>query len=45
VLLREGELTAVDDVPERIVRRSIMLVPRRGARVRFRRRGLGGGLS
>lgn len=27
VLLREGEFTAVDDEPERIVRRSIMLVP------------------
>lgn len=36
VLLREGEFTAVDDEPERIVRRSIMLVPRRGTRVRFR---------
>lgn len=36
VLLREGEFTAFDDEPERIVRRSIMLVPRRGTRVRFR---------
>jgi cytochrome P450 len=39
VLLREGEFTAVDDEPERIVRRSIMLAPRRGTRVRFRPRG------
>ncbi len=38
VLLREGEFTAVDDEPERIVRRSIMLAPRRGTRVRFRPR-------
>jgi cytochrome P450 len=37
VLLREGELTAVDEKPERIVRRSIMLVPRHGTRVAFRR--------
>jgi cytochrome P450 len=37
VLLREGEFTAVDEKPERIVRRSIMLVPRRGTRVRLRR--------
>ena len=35
-LLREGEFSAVDDRPERIVRRSIMLAPRRGTRVRFR---------
>jgi cytochrome P450 len=40
VLLREGEFTAVDEAPERIVRRSIMLVPRRGTRVRFRPRGI-----
>jgi cytochrome P450 len=38
VLLREGEFTAVDSMPERIVRRSIMLAPRHGTRVRFRRR-------
>jgi cytochrome P450 len=38
VLLREGELTAVDEKPERIVRRSIMLAPRRGTQVRFRPR-------
>lgn len=36
VLLREGEFTAVDAAPERIVRRSIMLAPRHGTRVRFR---------
>jgi cytochrome P450 len=36
VLLREGEFSAVDDTPERIVRRSIMLAPRYGTRVRFR---------
>jgi cytochrome P450 len=36
VLLREGEFSAVDGKPERIVRRSIMLVPRDGTRVRFR---------
>ncbi|OBA84566.1 cytochrome P450 [Mycobacterium sp. 1164966.3] len=36
VLLREGEFTAVDPSPEKIVRRSIMLAPRRGARVRYR---------
>jgi cytochrome P450 len=35
-LLREGEFTSVDDTPERIVRRSIMLAPRYGTRVRFR---------
>ncbi|ORW29799.1 cytochrome P450 [Mycobacterium palustre] len=35
-LLRAGEFVAVDDRPERIVRRSIMLVPRHGTRVRFR---------
>jgi cytochrome P450 len=35
-LLREGEFSAVDDAPERIVRRSIMLAPRHGTRVRFR---------
>jgi cytochrome P450 len=37
VLLREGEFNAVDEQPERIVRRSIMLAPRCGTRVRFRR--------
>ncbi|OBI84071.1 cytochrome P450 [Mycobacterium sp. 1245805.9] len=37
-LLREGEFTAVDEKPERIVRRSIMLAPRYGTRVRFRLR-------
>ena len=36
VLLREGEFSAVDEQPERIVRRSIMLAPRHGTRVRFR---------
>jgi cytochrome P450 len=36
VLLREGEFTAVDEAPEKIVRRSIMLAPRHGTRVRFR---------
>jgi cytochrome P450 len=35
-LLREGEFSAVDVTPERIVRRSIMLAPRCGTRVRFR---------
>jgi cytochrome P450 len=35
-LLRAGEFTAVDEQPERIVRRSIMLAPRYGTRVRFR---------
>ncbi len=35
-LLREGEFSAVDEEPERIVRRSIMLAPRNGTRVRFR---------
>ncbi|WP_156686413.1 cytochrome P450 [Mycobacterium sp. Marseille-P9652] len=35
-LLREGEFSAVDRDPERIVRKSIMLAPRRGTRVRFR---------
>ncbi|WP_197519290.1 cytochrome P450 [Mycobacterium sp. E2327] len=35
-LLREGEFSAVDEGPERIVRRSIMLAPRNGTRVRFR---------
>lgn len=39
VLLREGEFTAVDAAPERIVRRSIMLAPRHGTRVRFRPAG------
>ncbi|WP_139836880.1 cytochrome P450 [Mycobacterium szulgai] len=38
VLLREGEFSAVDEAPERIVRRSIMLAPRGGTRVRFRLR-------
>lgn len=37
-LLREGEFSAADDAPERIVRRSIMLAPRCGTRVRFRLR-------
>lgn len=36
VLLREGAFTAVDEDPEKIVRRSIMLAPRHGTRVRFR---------
>jgi cytochrome P450 len=35
-LLREGEFSAVDVTPETIVRRSIMLAPRCGTRVRFR---------
>ncbi|WP_204805011.1 cytochrome P450 [Mycobacterium riyadhense] len=35
-LLREGEFSAVDARPERIVRRSIMLAPRHGTRVVFR---------
>jgi cytochrome P450 len=35
-LLREGEFSAVDARPEKIVRRSIMLAPQYGARVRFR---------
>jgi len=35
VLLREGEFSAVDDKPEKIVRRSIMLAPRYGTRVQF----------
>jgi hypothetical protein len=35
VLLREGEFSAVDEKPEKIVRRSIMLAPRYGTRVRF----------
>jgi cytochrome P450 len=39
VLLREGEFTAVDPTPEKIVRRSIMLAPRRGTRVRYRPTG------
>jgi len=39
-LLREGEFSAVDENPERIVRRSIMLAPRYGTRVRFRPVGL-----
>lgn len=38
VLLREGEFTAVDELPERIVRRSIILAPRHGTKVRFRPR-------
>ena len=37
-LLREGEFSAVDEKPEKIVRRSIMLAPRYGTRVRFRPR-------
>jgi cytochrome P450 len=36
VLLREGEFSTVDEKPEKIVRRSIMLAPRYGTRVRFR---------
>ncbi|WP_232070845.1 cytochrome P450 [Mycobacterium lacus] len=36
VLLREGEFSAVDENAEKIVRRSIMLAPRHGTRVRFR---------
>lgn len=38
VLLREGEFSAVDEKPEKIVRRSIMLAPERGIRVRYRPR-------
>jgi cytochrome P450 len=38
VLLRDGEFAAVDDEPERIVRRSIMLAPRHGTRVWFQPR-------
>ncbi|SPM39972.1 Cytochrome P450, partial [Mycobacterium numidiamassiliense] len=38
VLLREGEFSAVDERPEKIVRRSIMLAPAHGTRVRFRPR-------
>jgi len=37
-LLREGDFSAVDEQPERIVRRSIMLAPRYGTRVRLRLR-------
>ena len=37
-LLREGEFSAVDEQTERIVRRSIMLAPQHGTRVRFRPR-------
>jgi cytochrome P450 len=37
-LLREGEFSAVDEKAERIVRRSIMLAPQHGTRVRFRPR-------
>lgn len=36
VLLREGEFSAVDEEPEKIVRRSIMLAPRYGTRIQFR---------
>jgi cytochrome P450 len=36
VLLREAEFSAVDEKAEKIVRRSIMLAPRYGARVRCR---------
>jgi cytochrome P450 len=36
VLLREGEFSAVDEKREKIVRRSIMLAPAHGTRVRFR---------
>jgi cytochrome P450 len=39
-LLREGEFSAVDDTVDKIVRRSIMLAPQRGTRVRFRPRGV-----
>lgn len=35
-LLREGEFSAVDEKPEKIVRRSIMLAPQYGTRVRLR---------
>ena len=38
VLLREGEFSAVDEKPERIVRRSIMLAPKFGTRVTLRLR-------
>jgi hypothetical protein len=38
-LLREGEFSAVDETPEKIVRRSIMLAPRFGTRLTFRPRG------
>jgi hypothetical protein len=41
-LLREGEFSAVDEKPEKIVRRSIMLAPRFGTRVTFRPRGTDG---
>jgi cytochrome P450 len=37
-LLREGEFSAADEETERIVRRSIMLAPQHGTRVRFRPR-------
>jgi cytochrome P450 len=37
-LLREGEFSGVDEKAERIVRRSIMLAPQHGTRVRFRPR-------
>ncbi len=37
-LLRDGEFSAVDERTERIVRRSIMLAPQHGTRVRFRPR-------
>ncbi|WP_241010757.1 cytochrome P450 [Mycobacterium camsae] len=36
VLLRGGEFSAVDSRSEQVVRRSIMLAPRHGTRVRFR---------
>ena len=39
VMLREGEFTAVDQSPEKIVRRSIMLAPRHGTRVHYRPTG------
>ena len=42
-LLREGDFNAVDENPEKIVRRSIMLAPRFGTRVRFRPRGTNDG--
>ena len=38
VLLGEGEFSAVNEQPEKIVRRSIMLAPRYGTKVRFRPR-------
>jgi cytochrome P450 len=40
VMLREGEFSAVDPRPEQVVRRSIILAPRRGTRVLFHPRGV-----